>query len=42
MNEHAIIERLSKTRNGRGGGLRVAFSFSGETLRLDELGVILK
>jgi len=33
---------LSKTRNGRGGGLRVAFSFSDETLRLEELGVILK
>lgn len=34
------VLRLTKTRNGKGAGLRLAFDFDNETLRFRELGVI--
>ncbi|MEM9881556.1 MAG: hypothetical protein AAF800_01410 [Planctomycetota bacterium] len=39
---HTRSLALRKTRNGQGGGLKLAFNFDPQTLRSEELGVVVK
>jgi hypothetical protein len=35
------IVHIRKARNGRGGGMKIAFSFHADTMAFDELGVVI-